>query len=209
MGQKMPVIPVNFTNVGEDARWYTIVTKFNYEQKFVKDLWAGLKNVGLEDQIVEVVVPNKEHREKVIDKNNKEKEKITIEKVMPLYVFVKAVMDERVFYYLRNTAGCANIMAAGGSLLIMTEDEINKIKQQCGLLEKEKQQEKVKKTQALKELQASFSGKAGDSVKIADGMFADYIGTLQTVNFSRGKASVILENGMPVEVDLTSLQLQN
>ena len=205
MGQKMPVIPVNFENVSKKPCWYTIVTKFNYEAKFVNDLYAGLKNIGLEDNILEVVIPNKEHRETVIDKKGKKKEKVTIEKVMPLYVFVKAIMTERVFYYLRNTAGCANIMAASGSLLIMTDDEINKIKQQCGLLEKEKQ-DKIK---AAKELKNTFKGKSGDTVKIIVGMFTNYIGKIQTINFSRSKANVMLENGIPVEVSLTDLQLQN
>lgn len=207
MGLKMPVIPVNFTNVSQDARWYTIVTKFNYEQKFVKDLWAGLKNVGLEDNIHEVVLPFKEHREIVKDSKGKDKEKITIEKVMPLYVFVKAVMDERVFYYLRNTAGCANIMAAGGSILVMTDEEVLKIKQQCGLLEKEKQQERQMKTKALEELKQNFTGKAGDKVKIVAGMFADYIGSIQTINYGKSKATIALDNGMPIEVELAALQI--
>jgi transcription antitermination factor NusG len=143
MGLKMPVIPVDFANVSSQAEWYTVVTKFNYEQKFVKDLYAGLRNIGLEENILEVVIPNKEHHQLIVDSKGKEKDKVTIEKVMPLYVFVKAVMTEKVFYYLRNTAGCANIMAAGGSLLTMTEDEIIKIKNQCGIKDKEETEENL------------------------------------------------------------------
>ena len=209
MGLKMTAVPVNFENVPKDAQWYTIVTKFNYEQKFTKDLLASIKNLGLENQILEVVLPNKEHYIKTTDDKGKVKTKVTIEKLMPLYVFVKAIMNEKVFYHIRNTAGCANIMAAGGSLLVMTESEINNVKQQCGLLEKENQLIKEQKLKAIKEIIDTFSGKIGDSVKINDDKFINYTGVIKNINYNKGKANVILNNGMPIEVDIAILQIYN
>lgn len=204
MGLKMPVVPINFNYVSQNPEWYTIVTKFNYEQKFVTDLILGLKNVGLDENVLEIIVPFKEvckeetdketiddffvfYKGKSVNKSDesylkslgelfdlskftqeeidikiglmKENEEliklqrlidfnkinyyskdknITVEeqkkqvlKVMPLYVFVKARMSEKLFYYLKNTAGCANIMAASGSLLTMTDEEIDKITKEC------------------------------------------------------------------------------
>ena len=205
MGLKMPVVPINFNYVSQEPEWYTIVTKFNYEQKFVTDLILGLKNIGLDNSVLEIIVPFKEvskeetdkdtiddffvfYKGKSVNKNSesylkvlsdlfdlskftqeeidikiglikeneelirlqrlidfnqanyyskseevvkKEETKKQVVKVMPLYVFVKVKMSERLFYYLKNTAGCANIMAASGSLLTMTDEKMCKVTNEC------------------------------------------------------------------------------
>ena len=60
MGKKMPSAAITFKGVSPDARWYTIVTKFNYEKKYARDVMAGLKNSGMDAYVYDVVVPIKE-----------------------------------------------------------------------------------------------------------------------------------------------------
>jgi transcription antitermination factor NusG len=206
MGQKMPMVAINLQSVPKKPAWYTVVTKFNYEQKYAKDLLAGLKNSPAGDSIFEVVVPFKEHKEIVKDSKGKEKEKVTIEKIMPLYVFVKAEMNDYVWNYLRNTAGAATILAAGGIPLVMTEQEITKIKEACGILEKEKQAKKEALAKQSETFKQTF--KIGKEVKLSEGVFLGYTGKIMAADFNKQKLTISLDaNGMSVEVGMSDVEI--
>lgn len=206
MGQKMPTVAINLQGVPKNPAWYTVVTKFNYEQKYAKDLLAGLKNSPAGNKIFEVVVPFKEYREIIKDNKGKEKEKITFEKIMPLYVFVKAEMDDHVWNYLRNTSGAATILAAGGIPLVMTEQEIFKIKEACGILEKEKQAKKEELSRKIENLKQLFC--VGKKVTLSNGVFNGYEGNIVTSDFNRQKLTVNLTvSGMNVEVGMEDVEL--
>lgn len=129
----MPPPVINIKDTSDDFEWYTVVTKFNYEKKFAKNLLAGLKNVGLEDKIIDVVVPIKETKIEKVSKNGEIKKSIKSEKIYPLYVFVKAKMDESVWNYIRNTTGASTILLCGGDIVTLGNSEINQVKKQCGI----------------------------------------------------------------------------
>ena len=95
MGQKMPPVRIEIHDVAGVPRWYTVVTKFNYEQKFASDLEKGIANKGIKN-IQEIFVPFLEEK---IDKklpNGKIKTTIKYHKIYSGYVFVKAIMTEDI-----------------------------------------------------------------------------------------------------------------
>jgi len=196
MGQKMPVVRIDLSACARKPAWYTVVTIYNYEKKYAEDLMKGLKNSGLEDKIVDVVVPIRETKYTTTTKTGKISEKVKIEKVMPLYVFVKAIMDEQVWEYLRNLTGAHTILAAGGCPSIMDDSDIHRIKDVCGLLEKEKKTRKE-----------DFDGQIGDTVEIVSGPFQTYKGTIKEINRNKGIVKIVLENGLPVEVDVGDVEV--
>lgn len=188
MGQKMPVVRIDLSHCPTNAAWYTVVTLYNYEKKYAEDLQKGLVNAGLEGKIIDVIVPFKETEYEAVTKTGKRSKKIKVEKVMPLYVFVKAYMCEEVWDYMRNTTGAHTILAAGGTPSIMTDAEAIKIKEVCGILDKEKEK-------------LQFNGKIGDSITIQYGPFENYQGKIIDIYQGKNKVKVLLNNGIPVEVD--------
>lgn len=196
MGQKMPVVRIDLSNCPSDAAWYTVVTLYNYEKKYAEGLLSGLTNSGLEGKITEVVVPFKETEYETTTKTGKKTKKTKVEKIMPLYVFVKAYMCEQVWDYMRNTPGASTILAANGAPSIMDNSEVIKIKNICGITEKEK-------AAAVE----NFAGKIGDKTIIISGPFAAYQGTILDIYTTKSKARVMLNNGIPVEVDIKELKL--
>lgn len=196
MGQKMPVVRIDLSSCPTDAAWYTVVTLYNYEKKYAEGLLDGLTNSGLDGKIIEVVVPFKETEYEVTTKTGKKSMKTKVEKIMPLYVFVKAYMCERVWDYMRNTPGVSTILAANGTPSIMGNNEIIKIKNICGITEKEKKQSV-----------SNFNGEIGDSITIISGPFALYNGNIVDIYMTKGKVKVMLDNGFPVEVDIKEIKL--
>jgi len=193
MGQKMPVVRVNLATIPDEALWFTVVTKYNYEKKFASDLQCSIKNLGLEDRILEVIVPIKEEKYIIKNKAGKEVEKIKEEKIYPSYVFVKAKMNEQVWDILRNTSGSANVMAASSCPLYIRDDEMDKIKASCGLSKKDNILEK-------------FTGKIGDTVEIYVGPFQGYKGKVESIHKEKFKIILKLENGIPLEIELDKIR---
>jgi transcriptional antiterminator NusG len=205
MGQKMPAIMISFKNVSPDHQWYTVVTKFDYEAKYAHDVISGVVNAGLEDDIIDIVVPIRETEVTVKTRGGKDKTKIKVEKIYPGYVFVKARMYGRVWDYLRNTTGAATILATGGTPISMTDAEMLPIKEACGLLEKEREEEKAKKRRSIEQLREKYT--PGTKTTIKGGIFAGYEAKIVSADFGKQKITVALElNGMNVEVHINDLE---
>lgn len=202
MGQKMPVPVINLGSCPKTPSWYTVVTKYNYEKKFANDVMQGLKNADLDKYILEVVVPIKETEMTSITKNGKPRKTTKVEKIYPLYVFVKAIMNERVWNHLRLTNGASTVLATGGFPSIMEEKDINVIKELCGLNEKEK---KAKKEAA----KSNFKGKVGDKIMVINGVFAGFTGKINMVDTNKGKCKVSLDlNNMNAEFSFEDVEVQ-
>ena len=206
MAQKMPVFTVNLTTVSYDHEWYTVVTKFNYEKKYAGDVISGLANVGLSDDIIDIVVPIRETEVSVETRAGNIRKKVKVEKIYPGYVFVKARMNARVWSYLRNTTGAATILATGGVPISMTDTDMLKVKEACGLLEKEKEVQKEQRRRKIEELRVLY--KTGIKVTISEGIFSGYDARIVSADFQRQKINVALDlNGVNVEVHMDNLKL--
>lgn len=131
MGQKMPAFQINMNDISNLPRWYTIVTKTNYEYKFERDLKERMVGMKCENYIEEIFVPIKEELSSKALKSGKIKSVIKYDKIYPTYVFVKAIMNEQIWNLIRKTPGCATILAAGETLITMSDHEIDEIKSIC------------------------------------------------------------------------------
>ena len=118
----------------KNPSWYLVATKYNNEEFFENNLKDGLAVRNLEDKIVECFVPIKHAKLvcKALEKTNlTEEEEDYLEKIKCLrnYVYVKAIMDEAVWDYIRKTEGVSTIMAPDGIPFDTPEFEVNKLKE--------------------------------------------------------------------------------
>ena len=134
MGKKFTTFRVNLDGLSTTARWYTIVTHYNYEQKVASDINQMIIDGKIDNYVEEVFSGIKEMKEETVNKKGEKKTKIKNEKIMANYVFVKTKMDATIWSILTNITGVSAILCIAGEP-ISTPDY--KIKQMKTLLEGE------------------------------------------------------------------------
>jgi transcriptional antiterminator NusG len=165
------------------AKWYVIHTQTGYENKVKQALDQRVKSLGVEDKIFDVVIPLREII--VVKKGKKSK---AIEKVFPGYVLVKMILEDDSWLVVRTTEGVTGFVGAGLKPTPISEKEVEAIMQFV-------QQEQPK-------FKTKFS--VGEAVKINEGPFADFLGTIEAIDEKKGKVRVlvsIFDRETPVELD--------
>jgi len=165
------------------AKWYVIHIQSSYEMKVKHALEQRVKSLGVEDKIFEVVIPTREVI--VVKKGKKTKQ---TEKVFPGYVLVKMILDDNSWLVVRTTQGVTGFVGAGLKPTPISDKEVVAIMK---FVEQEQPKFKTK-----------FS--IGEAVKITEGPFADFLGTVESIDEERGKVKVlvsIFDRETPVELD--------
>ena len=165
------------------GKWYVIHTQTGYEAKVKEALQQRIKSLGVEDKIFDVVIPIREVT--VVKRGKKTK---TNEKVFPGYILVRMILDDKSWLVVRTTQGVTGFVGAGIKPTPISEKEVEAIM-------KFVQQEAPK-------FKAKFS--VGEAVKITEGPFADFLGTIEAIDEERGKVRVlvsIFDRETPVELD--------
>lgn len=171
------------TAMGADARWYVIHIQTGYENKVKLALLQRIKSLSVEDSIFDIVVPT---RDIVVIKKGK-KAKAT-EKVFPGYILIKMILNDDSWLVVRTTEGVTGFVGAGLKPTPISNKEVEAIM-------KFVQQEQPK-------FKTKFS--VGEAVKITEGPFADFLGTIDAVDDEQGKVRVlvsIFDRETPVELD--------
>ncbi len=176
----------------EDERsrkqWYVIHTYSGYENKVKANLEHRIESMGVEDQIFQVLVPMEEE----IEIKNGQRQTVN-KKVFPGYVLVEMVMSDESWYVVRNTPGVTSFVGSGNRPMALDESEVKKILKQMGV---ETPKFKVQFTK-------------GQSVRVNDGPFAEFIGTVDEVNPERNKVKVLVSifgRETPVELDFLQIE---
>ena len=124
---------VDLSNVPKIFQWYPVVTKFNYEEKYIENVQETVCGTKLEPLISEYYIPIKYTKEKVKLIDGSEKEKLhKVKGIFSNYVFVKCILLEEVWNMLRSATGAAVVLSTGGIPVSLTDEEMDNIKQkQC------------------------------------------------------------------------------
>ena len=122
---------VDLTDVRDSYEWYTIVTNYNMEEKYVSDIMNAVQDTPFEALIAEYYIPIKyilTNPLNVIEDGDKPK--IKKEKgCFASYVFIKCKLTEELWNLLRTTTGASVILTTGGIPIPNTEEEIAKIRE--------------------------------------------------------------------------------
>lgn len=178
------------TQETKTPQWYLVHTYSGKEQKVVTELKERIAGYGLEDRILEVLLPIDYYG--MVDKRGKRKIKPV--KVFPGYILVRMIMDDEAWYVVRNTPGVLGFVGPTGKPTPISEEEINKIVE--GRITEEKAKEKL-----------HFD--INDRVRILVGPFKNMEGVVESINEAKGTARVVLKmfgREMPVEIQSEYIQ---
>ena len=173
---------------GATKQWYVIHTYSGYENKVKANLEHRIESMGVEDQIFQVLVPMEEE----IEIRNGQRQTVN-RKVFPGYVLVEMAMSDESWYVVRNTPGVTSFVGMGNRPSPLDETEVKKILKQMGV-----------ETPKFKVQYAK-----GQSVRVKDGPFAEFIGTVDEVNPERNKVKVLVSifgRETPVELDFLQIE---
>ncbi|OGK66292.1 transcription termination/antitermination protein NusG [Candidatus Roizmanbacteria bacterium RIFOXYB2_FULL_41_10] len=174
--------------VPPEAKWYVVHTQAGYEQKTKTSLEQRIKTLGFEKFVFEIIIPMKD----VITIKQGKKKQIK-EKLFPGYILVNMVLDDDSWLVVRTTEGVTGFVGAGNKPTPISEKEVEAIM-------------KFTRDEAPK-FKAKFS--KGEAVKIIDGPFTDFLGTVQSVDEDQGKVKVLISIfGRETPIDLDFLQIQ-
>jgi len=173
-----------------EPAWYAIHTYSGYENKVKSHLEARIASMDMRNKIFRIIVPTEEEVE--IKQGQR---RTVLRKVFPGYVLVEMVMSDEAWYVVRNTPGVTSFVGSGTRPVPLQEHEIRAILKQ---VTKESEKPKAK---------VSFS--KGQSVRVIDGPFAEFIGTVGEINIDRNKVTVLVSFfGRETPVVLDFLQVE-
>lgn len=165
------------------ARWYVVHTYSGHEAKVAEQLRQRVKSLGLEDKILEILLPT----QKKIEVRSGAKLEVK-EKLFPGYLLIRMILTDQSWLTVRTTAGITGFVGTGNQPTSITDEEVKGI-------------QKFMKVEAPK-FKAKFS--VGEAVKIVDGPFAEFLGSIQEIDEGQGKVKVLVSifgRETPVELD--------
>jgi transcription termination/antitermination protein NusG len=174
---------------GEDQRlWYVIHCYSGYENKVRHNLEQRIETMGMKDKIFDVVIPTQEEIE-VKDG----KRRVVERHVFPGYVLVNMILSEESWYVVRNTPGVTGFVGMGNAPTALRPEEVSQI-----LRRMEAEAPHIKVT-----------FKVGERVRIVDGPFNDFRGTVSEIDMERTKVRVMVNffgRETPVELDFLQVE---
>ncbi len=168
--------------------WYVIHTHSGYENRVKANLEQRIKSMDVGDEIFQVIVPTEE--ETVVREGQR---RTVTKKVFPGYVLVQMRMTDQSWGVVHDTPGVTGFVGTRNKPSPLDEEEVQAI-----LMRMESGPPRVK---------VGFSN--GDSVRITDGPFIDFIGVVDSTNVERGKVRVMVSffgRETPVELDLLQVE---
>jgi transcriptional antiterminator NusG len=173
----------------EDGRaWYVVHCYSGYENKVRHNLEQRIETMGMKDKIFDVVVPTEEEIEV------KEGKRRTVERrVFPGYILVNMILSEESWYVVRNTPGVTGFVGMGNTPTPLRPEEVAQI---------------IKRMEAeAPRIKVTF--KPGERVRIVDGPFNDFRGTVDEIDMERAKVRVMVNffgRETPVELDFLQVE---
>ena len=170
--------------------WYIIHVFSGAEEFVVKALNEKIKKYKMEEQITEMVIP----KENVIEIKDGKKV-VTEKRSFPGYMLVKMELNDKNWYFVRNTPKVTGFVGAGKKPKPLSEKEVDTI---------------LKRIETTQETpQPKYHFEVGDSVKIIDGPFVNFNGVLEKVDIEKNILRVTVTIfGRPTPVDLNFLQVE-
>lgn len=178
----------------EEMRWYIVHTYSGQEDLVEKNLNLRITSLDMEDRIKKVLVPTEEE---VIFKDGKRRSER--KKLFPGYILVHMTMDDESWYAVRNTPGVTGFVS--------TEDDRDSRPKPVPL--EDKQIEDILRQVENDSSRVKIALERGETVRITEGPFVDFIGAINDVDESKGKVRVLVSffgRETPVELDFLQVE---
>jgi len=184
-----PVIESAYDRPGQ---WYVVHTYAGYENKVKSNLESRIASMNMEERIFEVVIPV----EDVIEFKNGKKQVVS-KKVFPGYLMTRLDLDDDSWYVVRNTPGVTGFVGLGARPTPLSRKEVESILQV-----------KVDGQETTKKGRPRLEYEVGESVRVKEGPFADFTGTIAEINEDQLKLKVLVNifgRETPVELEFAQV----
>jgi len=172
----------------DGRRWFVVHCYSGYENKVRHAIEQRIETMGMESKIFDVIVPTEEEME-----IREGKRRVVERRVFPGYILVQMIMDEDSWYVVRNTPGVTGFVGMGNKPTPLRPEEVQQIMHRM-----EADAPVVKVT-----------FKPGQKVRITDGPFNDFIGTVEDIDVERTRVRVMVSffgRETPVELDFLQVE---
>ncbi|MBI4303529.1 MAG: transcription termination/antitermination protein NusG [Chloroflexi bacterium] len=174
--------------VENEKNWYVVHTYSGHEERVKKNLEQRIKLMDSEEEIAQIVVPTEDE----VEVRSGQRKTIT-KKILPGYVLVQMKMSDKSWNVVRNTPGVTGFVGSGAKPVPLREEEVSQILKQM--------------TAETPKVKVGF--KQGQSVRVTDGPFTDFVGVVDEINTQKGKVKVLLSlfgRETPVELDFLQVE---
>ncbi len=168
--------------------WFVVHTYSGHEERVKKNLEQRMKLMESGDKIFQVVVPTEDE----VEVRSGQRRTIA-KKILPGYVLVQMQMSDQTWNIVRNTPGVTGFVGSGSKPVPLQKEEVDQILKQM-----------VSKTPRVK-----VGFKQGQSVRVTDGPFTDFVGIVDEISADKGKVKVFLSlfgRETPVELDFLQVE---
>ncbi len=174
--------------VENGTHWFVIHTYSGYEERVKKNLEQRIRSMDSGREVLEVVIPTEDE----IEVRDGQRRTVT-KKILPGYVLVKMKLSDQSWGVVRNTPGVTGFVGSGGKPTPLQEEEVNRILKQM----------------AAEVPRVKVGFRKGQSVRVTDGPFIDFVGVVDEINPGKGKIKVFLSLfGQETAVELDFLQVE-
>ncbi len=153
-------------------KWYVVQVLSTHEKKVKRAIEEHLSSTGMDSVIEQVLLPT----ENVLEVKKGE-QKVTEKRIWPGYLLVKMELNDDSFMYIKDTAGVIDFLG-GNNPTMLSDQEIENILRDLD----DKKQKVIQK----------HKYEVGNLVKIVDGVFINFIGTVTEVFHDKGRLSVLV-----------------
>jgi transcriptional antiterminator NusG len=177
------------SSVAENQKeWFVIHTYSGYEERVKKNLEQRIRLMDGGDEITEVIIPTeveievREGQRRNVDK-----------KILPGYILVQMKMTDQSWNIVRNTPGVTGFVGSGNKPMPLQQAEVDQILKQM----------------AAEAPKVKVGFRKGQSVRVTNGPFIDFVGVVDEINTTKGKVKVLLSlfgRETPVELDFLQVE---
>ncbi len=170
--------------------WYVIHTYSGYEQKVKLSLLEQFDRSESKERLGEIVIPTEE-----VVEVRKGKKKISSRKFFPGYVLISVDMTQDIWYMIKDTPKVTGFLGGGGTPVPLSEEEVKLIMEQM----------RGESTR----LKPKVLFEKGEDVRVIEGPFVNFNGTVEDVNHDKGKVKVMVSifgRATPVELEFPQIE---
>lgn len=154
-------IPAGFFRRSKEAKWYVVHTYSGHENKVKVNLEKLVENRGMQDLVLQIVVPT----ETVFEHKDGTPAKSRERKMFPGYVIVKMIVTNESWYLVRNTQGVTGFVGQGSEPIPLSDEEVRRM--------------------GIEKTVIELDINVGDNVKVIAGPFKGFSGLVEEVNADR------------------------
>ena len=171
-----------------EKHWFVIHTYSGHEERVKKNLTQRIKFMDSADEIAEIVVPTEDEVEV-----RSGQRRTVAKKILPGYVLIQMKLSDQSWNIVRNTPGVTGFVGSGNKPVPLPQKEV----------------EQILKQMVAEAPKVKIGFKPGQSVRVTDGPFTDFVGIVDELSMEKGKVKVLLSlfgRDTPVELDFLQVE---